>query len=154
MRIVKDKDGGDWKLPSFSVGIVLDVKEQAGFDILAAKGKTGDEAKNRASEMLAQLYDPFTLGGILWVLLGAQAKDRGLDERAFGYQFDETCYPDLRTAIMESIVDFTQPPPVAKTTKAELPGRIVEIETAWIAALKSLSSASAAPSASTAAGSL
>lgn len=149
MQRIHDKDGREWRVPSLSVGLALDLKEQAGFDCLELKGKDKEEAGRSAGEMAAKLYDPFFLGSVLWVLLAPQCREAGIDERQFGYLFDDTTYPACRLAILTAVVNFTLPPKVATEMMAELRGRIEKAETALIAALKNSVSESEGQSEST-----
>jgi hypothetical protein len=141
MRIVKDKDGAEWRVPNLCVGLVLDIKDYAEIDFLESRGKTREEAKEIAAATLQKLYDPLTLGNTAWVLFKTQAEKKGLDERSFGYVFDTDQYPDLRDAILGAVVDFTQPPKVAMEIKADLPRMIERLENALSAHWKNSVSA-------------
>lgn len=136
MRTIKDVNGDEWKIPALTVGRVIDIREYAEIDFLEMRGKGGDDAKTAAGQTLAKLYDAMTLGNVLWVLLKEQCEKRNVDERAFGYLFDASQFGELREAVLNAVVDFTQPPTVAKEIKADLPGMISRMENALIAVWK------------------
>jgi hypothetical protein len=137
VRTITDKTGQEWRLASLTLGLVLDIRDEAGVDFLQARGKDKDEAGKAAGEMLAKLYDPFTLGSVLWMLLGKQAEERKIDERAFAHLFESDTYPMMREAVLGLVLDFTLPLKVATVVKADLPRLMTEIDDALIAALKS-----------------
>lgn len=149
LRTIKDKDGIEWRIPSLSVGIILDVKEYSGIDFLDLRGTAGDDAKKAAGELLAKLFDPLTLGNVCWKLMESQAVKRQLDERSFGYVFDSDQHHALRMAIIGAVVDFILPPKVAEQIKTDLPGEIEKAEQKLIAQWKSSCSELAASATST-----
>jgi hypothetical protein len=139
VQVIKDSKGGEWKIPSLTLGHCFDVKERAGFDFLDSRGKSDDESTTKAGELLAKLYHPRDLGMVLWTLLESQAMEQELDERAFAYLFDDEASERARMAIIGAIVDFIHPRRLATTIKADLPGRMAMMEDALIAAWKSTS---------------
>lgn len=140
---VKDKSGSDWKLPAFSVGLALRLRDDAEFDILSIRGNAGEDAGKAAGRLVGQLYDPFTLGAVCWVLFAAEARERGLDEVEFADVFTAEEYPALREAILSAVLDFTLPPSVAIEVKAALPGVIGRAEAAMAQAWRNSHSDSA-----------
>lgn len=141
LRKITDTKGQEWRIPSLSVGIVLEVKDYAGVNFLELRGAAGEEAKKAAGELLQSLYDPLTLGNVCWALMKEQAAERSLDEKSFGYVFDSDQHHELRMGIIGAVVDFILPPKVANEIKADLPGMIEKAEQKLIAQWKSSRSA-------------
>jgi len=137
VHLIKDKDGGEWRIPSLSLGLMTDLRDVAGIDFLQSRGGSKDEAAKAAGDNLEKLYDPFTLGASLWLLLSSQAIARGIDEKAFAYLFDADCYDPARLAILYSAVDFIHPRNLAAAIKADLPGLMTTMDDALIAVWKS-----------------
>lgn len=146
MKIIHDKDGNEWRIPSLSVGLVTRLREEAEFVIGDWKGKTQAEAQAGASELMMSLYDPFVLGKVLWVLLESQAETKGISPKDFALCFDSDQYTTARMAIVETLADFRLPPTVAATVKANLPGELANLENALSMALKSAATESPASS--------
>ncbi len=132
MAVFKDKSGNEWEL-SIVAGQLPRLRE-AGLNIAEL---------GRDSKAYEALYDPETLGRILWVLCGIQAEKRGLNEERFANEFDGPTLWRSFDALGEAITDFSHRPRVAERVKAKLAGVHEKIEaaalTAWETKMETIS---------------
>lgn len=109
--------GREWSI-RITLGMLPKLRE-AGFDVNAV-------AKNPAQ--LSVLSDPETLGKVAWTLCEKQAIAANVDPEQFADGFDGPTIQDAVQAILESILDFSQPRQTAASVKAMLPGLLAKGE--------------------------
>lgn len=77
-----------------------------------------------------QLQDPFTLGGILWTLIEADAAKRNITVEEFTATIDGAIIEQAGEALLEAIIDFF--PPRKQALMRQLKENATAIETAWM----------------------
>ncbi|MDB5310674.1 MAG: hypothetical protein JWO38_4876 [Gemmataceae bacterium] len=104
MAAFVDADGKTWKL-RITLGD-LDELQAAGLDV---------EAVAKDFKLLAAIAeDRRRYGQVLWQLCEREAAAAGITPEQFARRFDGQALFDAAGAIEEAIVDFSQPPPLAK----------------------------------------
>ena len=118
MSLFVDSLGREWDL-RITIGLL---------DPLAAVGLDLEAITEDHEAVLAKIAKPRTLGKVLWTIIGKQAAERKIDQSDFLAGLDG---PRIHSALMklvESIMDFIQPPSVAKASKELLTDRMASQE--------------------------
>lgn len=127
MATFTDNRGRQWVV-SLTLGDLRRLREAAGVDL--ARVLTDDTALGRL------LYaDPDTLGRVLWVLCGDQAKAAELDEAQFADGFDADTFVRCGDALAEAVLGFFHPRQAA-TVRAGLPGKLRQMDAAISQAIR------------------
>jgi hypothetical protein len=111
----KDSLGREWNV-ALTAGAVRDVARATPVDLRTV-------TKLDHAEELARLvfFDPMTVMEVLWVLLGAQAKERNVDQAGFEAGFDAATNQRAREALWAAMNHFFRPPPIAESEIRRLP---------------------------------
>lgn len=141
MSSFKCANGHEWKIPRLTVGIIQDIQDACGINVYDAAEKGG--------ELVALLVSPFRIAGILWVLCESQAKDRGVDERAFARGLTGEAIEQAGEGLVEAVMDFFPRAKVSTTMKAGLRNQMDRLDETLNAHLKSSFGGSSAASGST-----
>ena len=135
MNQFKDAKGGLWVMPAFSLGLVLDIKDQAAVDFLG--DDAGKDATEDAGKWFGQLYNPKHLVAVLWVIFEEEILARELDERSFARLCTNPVLSEARKAVVTAVTSFIHSPKVAAAIAKELPQIETQIENALTAAFSS-----------------
>ncbi len=114
MSLFVDTAGREWDL-RITIGLI---------DPLIAVGLDLEAITEDYQSVLTKIARPRQLGKVLWAIVEKQAREKKVDVEDFLAGLDG---PSIHTALMklvESIMDFSQPPTVAKASKELLSERV------------------------------
>lgn len=118
MATFLDRAKRSWVL-RIDLGRAQRIRDEFGVDLLAWSERTFE-----------QLQDPFTLGGILWTLIEADAAKRNITVEEFTATIDGAIIEQAGEALLEAIIDFF--PPRKQALMRQLKENATAIETAWM----------------------
>ena len=137
MNQFKDAKGGLWVMPAFSLGLVLDIKDQAAVDFLG--DDAGKDATEDAGKWFGQLYNPKHLVAVLWVIFEEEILARELDERSFARLCTNPVLSEARKAVVTAVTSFIHSPKVAAAMSSPL--RTASTSTSPLVAARAVSPA-------------
>lgn len=100
MHDFKDATGRSWGI-SVTVGVVKQVRELCGVDILAISDFAEDRAKD-----LKFLSDPVLLVDVLYVVCKDECEHRKISDEDFGRALVGDAIADASVALLEELIDF------------------------------------------------
>lgn len=107
MHSFQDKNGKKWNI-ELNVGTAKRVKSECEIDLVNVITMSHDgKAQASALERLAE--DPILLVDVLFSLCKEQAKESGVDDFAFAELFNADAVEQSSNALMEEIINFSQP---------------------------------------------
>lgn len=107
MHSFQDKNGKKWNI-ELNVGTAKRVKSECGIDLVNVITMSRDgKAQASALERLAE--DPILLVDVLFSLCKEQAKEFEIDDFAFAELFNADAVEQASNALMEEIINFSQP---------------------------------------------
>lgn len=113
-----DSEKRTWVL-RIDLGRARRIRDEFGVDLLAWSQATFE-----------QLQDPFTLGGILWTLIEADATKKNITVEQFSEAIDGNVIEQAGEALLEAIIDFF--PPRKQALMRQLKENATRIENAWM----------------------
>lgn len=116
MTSFKDSAGREWRL-KITIQALRDVRAQLGFDLHSVlAGIISGEPTDDARKLFG---DPIQFFDVLYVLCREQAKERVLDDVAFGQSFDAETWEAAQDAMLGALVFFS-PDPHVRELKAKI----------------------------------
>jgi hypothetical protein len=115
MTTFKDSLGREWSV-ALTAGAVRDLARATPVDL-----RTAVKADNETGLIELIFFDPMTVMEVLWVLLAAQAREKGVDQDGFEAGFDAATNHRASTALYAAIALFFRPPAIAELTIRRLP---------------------------------
>ena len=107
MQSFQDKNGRKWNI-ELNVGTAKRVKAECGVDLVNAITLTRD-GKAQVSELESLAEAPVLLVDVLFSLCRVQAQECGVDDFAFAELFNADAVEESCNALMEEIINFSQP---------------------------------------------
>lgn len=118
MATFLDRAKRSWVL-RIDLGRAQRIRDEFGVDLLAWSERTFE-----------QLQDPFTLGGIIWTLIEADATRRNVTIDDWNAAIDGNVIEQAGEALLEAIIDFF--PPRKQELMRKMAADAKAIETAWM----------------------
>ncbi len=115
MSLFVDKLGREWDL-RITISLV-DPLAAVGLDLEALTEKNHEET-------LSKIAKPRQLGKVLWTILDKQAREKKVELQDFLDGLDGPTIHSALLKLVEAIMDFSQPPSVAKASKELLADRV------------------------------
>ena len=107
MHSFQDKNGKKWNI-ELNVGTAKRVKSECEIDLVNVITMSRD-GKAQASPLERLAEDPILLVDVLFSLCKEQAKESGIDDFAFAELFNADAVEQSSNALMEEIINFSQP---------------------------------------------
>ncbi len=101
MKTFVDKSKGIWPI-DINVSAVRRIKKKTGHDVL----RLIESVDGRAPLLQILLMDPMEAAGVLWSVCEPTAKERQLDEDAFGELLDGATFAAGKDALIDDLVTF------------------------------------------------
>lgn len=105
MHTFQDKNGKKWNF-ELTFGTARRVKAECGIDLVNVMSA---EDGGKSSPLVRLAEDPFLLIDVLFSICKSQAKEAGMDDFAFADCFDGAAIDLASDALMEEIINFSQP---------------------------------------------